>query len=163
MKKFTVLFLLLCFLASCSNIDFNYKEDPLNKQLYNKTNIKITGDEVPFLNTIVLSKFGTSQNGSLECVIVCPTGIIGPYDYHSSYIGRTIGLYCSRKIPAYVSGGYDFVDVRDVATGTISASQNGNPGICCHFLKSEDILDSLICCNSSNEFHCKGLCVDLKR
>lgn len=70
----------------------------------------------------------SSQNGSLECVIVCPTGIIGPYDYHSSYIGRTIGLYCSRKIPAYVSGGYDFVDVRDVATGTISASQNGNPG-----------------------------------
>tara|TARA_Y100000588_G_scaffold67476_1_gene68368 strand:+ start:30325 stop:31209 length:885 start_codon:yes stop_codon:yes gene_type:complete len=70
----------------------------------------------------------SSQNGSLECVIVCPTGIIGPYDYHSSYIGRTISLYCSRKIPAYVSGGYDFVDVRDVATGTISASQNGNPG-----------------------------------
>jgi len=69
MKRFAVLFLLLCFLASCSNIDFTYKEDPLNNQLYNKTNIKITGDEVPFLNTIVLSKFGTSQNGSLDLEI----------------------------------------------------------------------------------------------
>jgi len=69
MKRFAVLFLLLCFLASCSNIDFTYKGDPLNNQLYNKTNIKITGDEIPFLNTIVLSKFGTSQNGSLDLEI----------------------------------------------------------------------------------------------
>ena len=69
MKRFAVLFLLLCFLASCSNIDFTYKGDPLNNQLYNKTNIKITGDEIPFLNTVVLSKFGTSQNGSLDLEI----------------------------------------------------------------------------------------------
>ena len=66
----------------------------------------------------------SSQNGSLECVIVCPTGIIGPYDYHSSYIGRTISLYCSRKIPAYVSGGYDFVDVRDVSKAAVNLTNS---------------------------------------
>ena len=69
MKKYILLFLLLCFLAACSNIDFSYNEDELNNQLYNKTNIKITGDEIPFLNTIVLSKFGTSQNGPLDLEI----------------------------------------------------------------------------------------------
>ena len=66
MKKFVLLFLLLCFLSACSNIDFAYNEDELNNRLYNKTNIIITGDEIPFLNTIVLSKFGTSHNGSFD-------------------------------------------------------------------------------------------------
>ena len=69
MKKFILLFLLLCFLEACSNIDFAYNEDELNNQLYNKTNINITGDEIPFLNTIVLSKFGISQNGLLDLEI----------------------------------------------------------------------------------------------
>ena len=69
MKKFVLLFLLLCFSSACSNIDFAYNENELNNQLYNKTNIKITGDEIPFLNTIVLSKFGTSQNGPLDLEI----------------------------------------------------------------------------------------------
>ena len=69
MKKFVLLFLLLCFLSACSNIDFAYNEDKLNNQLYNKTNIIITGDEIPFLNTIVLSKLGTSHNGHLDLEI----------------------------------------------------------------------------------------------
>ena len=69
MKKFVLLFLLLCFSSTCSNIDFAYNENELKNQLYNKTNIKITGDEIPFLNTIVLSKFGTSQNGPLDLEI----------------------------------------------------------------------------------------------
>jgi dihydroflavonol-4-reductase len=87
----------------------------------------VEGDYSKSKALATLEVIKSSQNTSLECVIVCPTEIIGPYDYHSSYIGRTISLYCSRKFPAYISGGYDFVDVRDVATGTISASQNGNP------------------------------------
>ena len=69
MKKFVLLFLLLCFSSACSDIYFVYNEDEFNNQLYNKTNIKITGDEIPFLNTIVLSKFGTSQNGPLDLEI----------------------------------------------------------------------------------------------
>ena len=69
MKKFVLLFLLLWFSSACSNIDFVYNEDELNNQLYNKANIKITGDEIPFLNTIVLSKLGTSQNGNLDLEI----------------------------------------------------------------------------------------------
>ena len=69
MKKSVLLFLLLCFLSACSNIDFTYNKDEFNNQLYNKTNIKITGDEIPFLNTIVISKIGTSQNGPFDLEI----------------------------------------------------------------------------------------------
>ena len=69
MKNFILLILMLCFLLACSNIEFSYIEDELNNQLYNKTNITITGDEIPFLNTIVLSKFGISQNEFLDLEI----------------------------------------------------------------------------------------------
>ena len=69
MKNFILLILMLCFLLACSNIEFSYNEDELKYQLYNKTNINITGDEIPFLNTIVLSKFGISQNEFLDLEI----------------------------------------------------------------------------------------------
>ena len=69
MKNFILLILLSCFLLTCSNIEFSYNKDELNNQLYNKTKINITGDEIPFLNTIVLSRFGISQNGLLDLEI----------------------------------------------------------------------------------------------
>ena len=69
MKNFILLILMLCFLLACSNIEFSYNKDELNNQLYNKTNINITGDEIPFLNTIILSKFGISQNEFLDLEI----------------------------------------------------------------------------------------------
>jgi hypothetical protein len=69
MKNFILLILMSCFLLACSNIEYSYNKDELNNQLYNKTNINITGDEIPFLNTIVLSKFGISQNEFLDLEI----------------------------------------------------------------------------------------------
>jgi len=69
MKNFILSILMLCLLLACSNIEFSYNKDELNNQLYNKTNINITGDEIPFLNTIVLSKFGISQNEFLDLEI----------------------------------------------------------------------------------------------
>ena len=69
MKKFGLFILISCSLLACSNIEFSYKKDELNNQLYNNTNIKITGDEIPFLSSIVLSKLGTSENGALDLEI----------------------------------------------------------------------------------------------
>jgi len=69
MKNFVLLILLSYLLLACSNIEFSYNKNELNNQLYNKTNIKITGDEIPFLNNIVLSKFGSSKNGPLDLEI----------------------------------------------------------------------------------------------
>jgi len=64
----------------------------------------------------------------LDAVVVCPTGVIGPYDYRLSEMGRLI-WDCARARPAlYVDGAYDFVDVRDVADGIIRAAQNGRTG-----------------------------------
>jgi dihydroflavonol-4-reductase len=68
-----------------------------------------------------------SQNG-LDAVIVCPTGVIGPYDYRGSELGQLI-LDCVKNKPMfYVEGAYDFVDVRDVASGLMLASEKGRTG-----------------------------------
>ncbi len=64
----------------------------------------------------------------LNCKIVCPSGIIGPFDYRPSRMGRLILDFMKNKIWYTLSGGYNFVDVRDVAEGCILASENGVRG-----------------------------------
>ncbi len=69
------------------------------------------------------------ENG-LDAVIVCPSGIIGPYDYRLSEMGNLIVSYTNRKLKAYIEGAYDFVDVRDVVQGIILANEKGKKGEC---------------------------------
>ena len=66
----------------------------------------------------------------LDAVILCPSGIIGPYDYHMSEMGKLIVDFFKGKVKAYVGGAYDFVDVRDVAEGLIFACNQGKKGEC---------------------------------
>ena len=64
----------------------------------------------------------------LDAVIVCPTGVIGPYDYRLSEMGMFLLSCAGQKPKVYVEGAYDFVDVRDVAKGHILACQRGRTG-----------------------------------
>jgi len=64
----------------------------------------------------------------LDAVVVCPTGAIGPHDYRPSPMGQLILDFSRRRLPAYVDGAYDFVDVRDVAAGMMAAAARGQPG-----------------------------------
>ncbi|MCM1227227.1 MAG: NAD-dependent epimerase/dehydratase family protein [Clostridium sp.] len=66
----------------------------------------------------------------LDAVVVHPSGILGPFDDGNNHITQLIQMYLSGKLPAGVTGGYDFVDVRDVAKGCISAINNGHKGEC---------------------------------
>ncbi|MCM1225670.1 MAG: NAD-dependent epimerase/dehydratase family protein [Lachnospiraceae bacterium] len=66
----------------------------------------------------------------LDVVVVHPSGILGPFDKGNNHITQLIQMYLSGKLPAGVTGGYDFVDVRDVAQGCISAVNNGRKGEC---------------------------------
>jgi dihydroflavonol-4-reductase len=68
-----------------------------------------------------------AQSG-LEAVVTCPTGVIGPYDFRGSMMGAVIHDAAIAKPTLYVDGAYDFVDVRDVADGLISAAENGKRG-----------------------------------
>lgn len=68
------------------------------------------------------------RKGGLDAVICCPTGVIGPWDYGISNIGQLILDFASGYLKSYVSGAYDFVDVRDVARGLILAADKGQSG-----------------------------------
>jgi len=69
-----------------------------------------------------------AAHAGLEAVVVCPTGVIGPYDFRDSMMGAVIHDAARSKPTLYVDGAYDFVDVRDVADGLISAAENGKRG-----------------------------------
>jgi len=64
----------------------------------------------------------------LNAVIVCPTGVIGPYDFRGSEMGEVIRGAAEARPMFYVEGAYDFVDVRDVADGLIAAEKHGRQG-----------------------------------
>ena len=55
--------------------------------------------------------------GGLDAVIVQPSGIIGPYDHSGNHLVQLVTDYLGGRIPVCVKGGYDLVDVRDVAYG----------------------------------------------
>jgi dihydroflavonol-4-reductase len=64
----------------------------------------------------------------LDAVVAFPSGIIGPYDFRPSLVGELV-LACSQgHLKAFVQGGYNFVDVRDVAQGLMAAAERGRPG-----------------------------------
>lgn len=68
-----------------------------------------------------------ASNG-LDSVVVCPTGVLGPYDFRGSLITKTFIDFARGKMKITVNGAYDFVDVRDVAEGLILAAEKGRTG-----------------------------------
>jgi dihydroflavonol-4-reductase len=64
----------------------------------------------------------------LDAVVVNPCGVIGPYDYKASRMGkffRAVGRGDSGPVGP---GGFNWVDVRDVAEGAIAAMARGRSG-----------------------------------
>lgn len=66
----------------------------------------------------------------LNAVVVHPSGILGPYEASGNHLVQLVGDYIHGKLPACVTGGYDFVDVRDVAKGCLLALEKGRSGQC---------------------------------
>lgn len=64
----------------------------------------------------------------LDATIVNPTGILGPGDPGRSRINAVIDLAARGRLPVVVTGGFDWVDVRDVAAGLVAAASRGVTG-----------------------------------
>ena len=64
----------------------------------------------------------------LDAVILNPTGVIGPLDARPSHMGQFFLDLYHRRIPALVAGGFDWVDVRDVAAAALAAESRGRCG-----------------------------------
>ena len=64
----------------------------------------------------------------LDAVIINPTAIIGPYDFRPSNLGLALLALGHGRLPALVTGGFDWVDVRDVVEGAIRAEERAPTG-----------------------------------
>jgi dihydroflavonol-4-reductase len=67
-------------------------------------------------------------DAGLDATIVNPTGIIGPVDLVRSRINAIIDQAARGHLPVVVRGGFDWVDVRDVVLGLVSAAERGRTG-----------------------------------
>jgi len=63
-----------------------------------------------------------------QVVVLNPTAITGPYDFKPSYLGQVIQMIYKGTLPGLVPGGYNWVDVRDVAQAAVNAMEKGEPG-----------------------------------
>ncbi|WP_132994156.1 NAD-dependent epimerase/dehydratase family protein [Gordonia zhaorongruii] len=64
----------------------------------------------------------------LDAVICNPTGVYGPVDHGLSRINGMLRDAAQGKVPVFVEGTFDLVDVRDVARGLTLAAQHGVTG-----------------------------------
>ncbi len=98
-------------------IDESLQFDPVNPAgPYDRTKAQVT--------LLVLK---AAEEG-LDAVVVCPTGVIGPYDFKRSELGEMMLSWMKKGPSLSVQGKFDFVDVRDVALGHILAAEKGKRG-----------------------------------
>ena len=74
------------------------------------------------------SEIGGGIARGLDAVIVNPTAVIGPHDYAPRLAGRALIDMYSGKLKVGVEGGFNWVDVRDVAAGALAAEARGRTG-----------------------------------
>ncbi len=94
-----------------------------------------------------------SDCDELKCVAVLPSCVIGPNDIHgNSSPCEMIKLYLKGLFPVSLNfGGYNFVDVRDVARGMLAAAERGRGGeayfLCGEVLTVDEFIGTLASIN----------------
>ncbi len=67
-------------------------------------------------------------DAGLDAIVIAPTAVVGPYDFRPSFVGRILLALAKGRLPVIMSGGFDWVDARDVAAGAIAAAESAVPG-----------------------------------
>ena len=107
-----------------------FRTDPLAQPL-DETRPLIADDfPLPYPRSKVLSQRIVQQAmaDGLDAVILFPSGMVGPNDYKFSAANAYILQLARGELPGLVNGGYDWVDVRDVAAGAVRAEQVARAG-----------------------------------
>lgn len=72
-----------------------------------------------------------AEEKHLNMSVVHPSGIIGPGDFNRrNHLMRMIEAAAKGRLPVGTQGGYDLVDVRDVAQGILDCVEKGKTGEC---------------------------------
>lgn len=103
---------------------------PLNVP-FNETRAKVSSPHAPPYDRSKVAGEKEVLRGiekGLDAVILNPTGILGPNDFHNSFFGRIIRQVGRARMPIGVNGGFNWVDVRDVADAALAAETKGASG-----------------------------------
>jgi len=69
-----------------------------------------------------------AKNATVELVVVRPSCVMGSFDFKPSKMGTALIDFYHQKVPLLPKGGYDLVDVRDVALSIVRAIEQGRKG-----------------------------------
>lgn len=64
----------------------------------------------------------------LDAIVLLPSAILGPYDFRPSYVGEALQLMQHGRLPILTTGGYNWVDARDVVAGAVRAADQALAG-----------------------------------
>ena len=107
-----------------------FRTDPLTEPLDEMRPLIGVDAPLPYPRSKVLSQRSVEQavaNG-LDAVILIPSALLGPNDYKLSAANAYILQVARGDLPGLVNGGYDWVDVRDVAAAAVRAEQASTSG-----------------------------------
>ena len=112
----------------CSSIHvFDLKD---HGKTINENTIRVTTDSPVYDRTKYAGELAVRNliKMGLPAVVIHPTGVIGPGDHRPSRMGQVLIDLSSKKLPALISGGFNWVDVRDVCVGALAAEEFGRIG-----------------------------------
>jgi len=69
-----------------------------------------------------------STEQGLKVNVLHPTGIIGPYDFKPSRMGKVLSDIAHGNMPFAINNGFNWVDVRDVAISAVNCVEQGVNG-----------------------------------
>ena len=107
-----------------------YRQGPHDKPVTDQSEFIKDGESIYYDQTKRdghLLALEAAKNGQ-EVMVVCPTAVLGAPDHKISKLGQAVIDIVKGNVPASVKGGFDFVDVNDVAMGSILAMEKGIPG-----------------------------------
>ena len=113
----------------CSSVHA-FVQEPLDEPL-DETRAKVTSPRYPAYDRSKAAgeaEVRAAIKQGLDAVIVNPTGIIGPWDFAPSRMGRVLLRLYDRSFPCLIGGGFNWVDVRDAVEGAIAAEEKGRTG-----------------------------------
>ena len=115
------------FIHCSSNHVFDLKD---HGKTINENTIRVTTDSPVYDRTKYAGEIAVRDliKMGLPAVVNPPTGVIGPGDHRPSRMGQVLIDLSSKKLPALISGGFNWVDVRDVCVGALAAEEFGRIG-----------------------------------
>ncbi len=78
------------------------------------------------------------KNKGLNACVVHPSGILGPEDFAVGETTSVVIQIINGEMPMGIAGSFNLCDVRDLAKGTILASEKGKAGEC-YILANEEV------------------------